>query len=284
MIGRSRMKNAFITLYRSLFARPQLASLNTHLFKLHLRTLGVLNSETEAATGEPWFVTQLNRYHPRVIVDVGANDHAYGQDVFQRAAIFAFEPHPTSFKRLQKNKTRNVVPIEAAVGEKTGTTTLWDFADTAPRKHEQPTSQLASIHQAIITDLYQQPTKHYTVDVVSLDDYFKTKNIQKIDLLKIDAEGNELAVLHGAQHLIANDKVQIVQFEFNETHAYSHVLFKDFYDALPGYSFYRLLPEGLLPLGPYKPLTHEVFGFQNIVAVHPSSSITKLIAHALVTA
>lgn len=41
---------------------------------------------------------------------------------------------------------------------------------------------------------------------------------------------------------------------------------KDFYDLLQGFSFYRLLPGGLLPMGPYTPF-HEIFQFQNIMAL-----------------
>ncbi|MDQ5950777.1 MAG: hypothetical protein QG639_53, partial [Patescibacteria group bacterium] len=102
--------------------------------------------------------------------------------------------------------------------------------------------------------------------------YFKNKKIKSIDLLKIDAEGNELAVLKGCKHLLEKNKVQIVQFEFNETHAYSHVLVKDFYDVLPSFEFYRLLPNAAIKLGHYRPLTHELFGFQNIVAVRKNSN------------
>lgn len=48
---------------------------------------------------------------------------------------------------------------------------------------------------------------------------------------------------------------------------------KDFYDILPQYDFYRLLPKYLMPLGEYRALTHEIFAYQNIVAIRRNSGI-----------
>lgn len=261
-----------ISLYRYVFSRIIFHSLNLHLYKLVLRGLGLLNSDTAQATGEPWFLRQLKKRQDQgkrsieIIVDVGANDEAYGQAEFPDATIYAFEPHPESFQRLKKGAARNVVPIRSAVGTTIGAVDFWDFADSAPRKQEQPTSQLASVHRELIEAHYHQPAKKYTVNMTTLEAFTKEKKIKHIDLLKIDAEGNELAVLQGAKHLLAANKISIIQFEFNELHAYSRVLMKDFYDLLPGFTFYRLLPRGMVELGPYRPLTHELFGFQNIVA------------------
>jgi len=39
----------------------------------------------------------------------------------------------------------------------------------------------------------------------------------------------------------------------------SRVFFKDFYAALPGFSFFRMTTDGLAPMGPYQPRTHELF-------------------------
>ena len=262
--------------YQWLFARKSLFSINQHLYKFSLRGLGVLNSDTAQATGEPWFLQRLQELDQqglismRTIVDVGANDLAYGQVEFPKAKIFAFEPQPESFARLKVGAAQNVVPIQAAVGAQVGTVDFWDFADDAPRKAEQSTSQLASVHRDVIEKLYHQPAKKYRVKMTTLDTCAKQQKIATIDLLKIDAEGNELAVLQGAKKLLAAQCIGIVQFEFNEIHAFSRVFMKDFYDALADFELYRLLPNGAVELGPYRPLTHELFGFQNIVAIHKS--------------
>jgi FkbM family methyltransferase len=50
-------------------------------------------------------------------------------------------------------------------------------------------------------ELRSEPTA-----VVSLDDFPQTANLQRLDLLKIDTEGLELAVLRGADQLIARTR------------------------------------------------------------------------------
>jgi hypothetical protein len=73
--------------------------------------------------------------------------------------------------------------------------------------------------------------------------------------------------LRGAQHAIASGSIDLIQFEFNEMNVMSRVFFKDFYDVLPGYSFYRMVVDGLAPMGGYVARTHEVFVLHNIIAV-----------------
>ena len=101
----------------------------------------------------------------------------------------------------------------------------------------------------------------------TLDNFAKKEKIKKIDFLKIDIEGNELSVLEGAKNLIKGNKISLIEFEFNEMNAYSRTFFKDFINLLPNFKFYRIMPKGLYKLGPYKPITHEIFAFQNILAV-----------------
>jgi len=88
-----------------------------------------------------------------------------------------------------------------------------------------------------------------------------------LQLLKVDAEGHELAILRGAQRAIRSGVVDIVQFEFNEMNVTSRVFFKDFYEVLPGFSFHHMVVDGLAPMGTYRPRTHELFILQNVVAI-----------------
>lgn len=87
-------------------------------------------------------------------------------------------------------------------------------------------------------------------------------------LLKIDTEGNELAVLHGAQNALKNGKIEMVHFEFNEMNVISRVFFRDFWNLLHplGFQFYRLLPNSAFEITRYSPVDCEIFAFQNIIA------------------
>jgi hypothetical protein len=100
----------------------------------------------------------------------------------------------------------------------------------------------------------------------TLDDYCAERSLEKIDFIKIDTEGHELAVLQGGKQLIKSGRLPLIQFEFNEMNIVSKSVLKDFYALLQGYEFFRLMPNGLLPLGPYNS-RNEIFVFQNILAV-----------------
>lgn len=280
------MTAGILRFYRFIFARKNLYWFNLHLYKLALRGLGVLNSEGSSATGETYFFRWLRQqeFTPKVVFDVGANTGTYSTELlefFPEAELHCFEPNLHTFLLLarrfrqrsllghevsyQASKKPTLLPV--AVSNKMGEGALWDFADHAPLKHTQPSSTLASLHRGVITKLHHQPPQASRVICFTLDQYAVAHQINQIDLLKIDTEGHERAVLEGAKELIAQDLIRVVQLEFNEMNAFSGVFMRDICDLLPRHRWYRLLPQGLLPLGEYRPLTHEIFGFQNLVGV-----------------
>jgi hypothetical protein len=87
-----------------------------------------------------------------------------------------------------------------------------------------------------------------------------------IDFLKIDTEGHELAVLKGAKNLIAQQKIQLIQFEFNEMNVVSRTYMRDFVELLSNYQLHRVVPDGYFPLNNCVQ-DIEIFGFQNILAI-----------------
>jgi len=54
---------------------------------------------------------------------------------------------------------------------------------------------------------------------------------------------------------------------------YSRVFFRDFYELLVNYNFFRMLPDGLIFLGKYNPIFQEIFAYQNIVAIRKDLKI-----------
>ncbi len=140
-------------------------------------------------------------------------------------------------------------------------------ADDSELKETQPTSTLASLNKTVIENLHGQKAQGFTVDCVTLDSFAKAQKVKNISLLKIDVEGLELEVLKGASELLKDKKIELIQFEFNQMHVFQRVFFKDIVDLLSDYKLYRLSKNGLLPLGQYSPVTHEIFAFQNILAI-----------------
>jgi hypothetical protein len=146
---------------------------------------------------------------------------------------------------------------------------LYDYAESEGTEH-------ASLHAGVIEQLHKGTSDGRVVDVIDLDTFATEHDIPLIHLLKIDTEGHELEVLKGSLKLLRENRIRAIQFEFNEMNVASRVFAKDFYDLLPNYRFYRMLRDGLVPLGCYSPLWCELFAFQNIVALPEACDIRSL--------
>lgn len=262
------MKNNILRIvlyfYRLLFSNKLFFKFNKLMYSLSLRGMGVLNFESDKISGEEHFVKEsLSGLSDCVIFDVGANVGNYSKNLRNnnlRAKIYAFEPHPVTFRKLKEHTSSlNIHTSNVAVGASTGSLKLYDYANNDGSSH-------ASLYKAVIEDIHKAKSTEYTIDVITLDDFCHQANIDKIDLLKIDTEGHELEVLKGGEVLIKAGKVDLIHFEFNEMNVASRVFFKDFWDFLPNYDFYRMLPNGLVHIETYNPVFCEIFAYQNIVA------------------
>ncbi len=249
--------------YALLFGRRRFAEFNSILLRLGLRGLGIMNYYDFKVSGEKYLIDKiLSQYDCRVVFDVGANEGDYSEIFSLRSncQVFSFEPHPVNFARLKKKFSGdNVYLFQIGLSDKEETVTLFDYKDN-------PGSQHASIYKHAITDLRNVEAGEIQVEMKTIDGFARTNNISKINLLKIDTEGNEYKVLEGAVNCIKNKMIDIIHFEFNEMNVISRVFFKDFVAILKDYNLYRLLPNDLLPLHYHKPLEHEIFAFQNVVA------------------
>lgn len=253
-------------LYAHLFGRAVFLKLNRFLYHLSLRGLGILNYQNDYLTGEKiWLEKYLKDKINPVIIDVGANVGNYSKMIFmanQRAKILAFEPHPKTFNKLISNiNSENFQAFNLGVSYLKGNLKLYDYGSNDGSQH-------ASMFVDVFKDLHKKNVISYDIEIISLDHFLNKKNISEIELLKIDTEGNEYNVLLGLKSFIAEKKIKAIHFEFNEMNIISKSNFKDFWDFLSGYNFYRLLPGGaLLPIEDYSPILNEIYAFQNIIAI-----------------
>jgi FkbM family methyltransferase len=261
--------------YGRIMARPSLASVHRFLFDLSLRGLGIMNWENWSVTGEEWFLkhylpNKLRGSESPTLLDVGANVGRYSSSFLQNfphGRVFAFEPHPKNFEALTKDLSKqNCTTMNAAVGSRCGEIPLYDYAD------DRAGSSHASVTSKVITDFHRATAMAITVPVTTLDHYCRQQSITTIELLKIDVEGHELEVLHGAKELIEAGRIQIIQFEFNFLNIYSRSLFSDFESLLDGYRVYRLLPRSMLAISSANLTESHAFAFQNIVAIRDSDT------------
>jgi len=183
------------------------------------------------------------------------------------AELYAFEPHPKTFKKLQEVADEfSFKAFNVGVGDKNETLKIYDY------KYKDG-SQHASIFKDVIEKVYKSEFIEHKINLIKIDDFCKKSNIAGINLLKIDTGGNELKVLKGASELIKNNKIDVIHFEFNEMNVFSRVFFRDFYEFLINYNFFRMLPDGLIFLSEYNPIYQEIFAYQNIVAIRKDLKI-----------
>ena len=217
--------------------------------------------------GEEYFIAELL---PRIIknkkpifIDVGANIGKYSSflhSVFPESIIYSFEPNPNTFSILQKNVGQFAVAVNKGLSCESLEADL--FMET-----QDSISSQASLYKNVITDLY--PSTDVMKVSIALDtlDNFCNNEIGLINFLKIDTEGNELNVIKGAMNMINQNRIEIIQIEFNDMNIISRVFLKDFYDLLSEkFNFYRLVKNGMIALGTYSSL-NEVFRYQDLILI-----------------
>jgi FkbM family methyltransferase len=184
----------------------------------------------------------------------------------------AFEPVARTFEVLRATLAKTTVKCcSIGLSDAEGEAVIYDYEQMIGSEH-------ASLFPGVLKDLHRAETiKETNVPLITLDAYCCAESILAIDFLKIDTEGNELNVLKGSRAMIQKNAIRAIQFEFNEMNVFSRVFLKDFYDILRGYSFYRLLPRALLPLGRYSS-RNEIFAFQNILALNDAVIGASLVA------
>lgn len=264
-----RIGRAGKQLFVFLFVRKLFYPLHLIVYKISMWGLGIRNHENERVSGERAFIRYLKRrgmLSSGVIFDIGANVGHYSEMLRRydvHLPIYAFEPHPAAYQKLKACALKNdFIPVWMAAGDQETETVIYDYSGAGGSEH-------ASMYREVIETLHDGVAEAVAITQTTLDEFVTSRKIDEIALLKIDTEGHELPVLKGARQCIAGGSVKAIQIEFNEMNVISRTFFKDIIDLLPGYHFYRLLPDGLQPLGKYHPAHYEIFSFQNIVAIRP---------------
>jgi FkbM family methyltransferase len=112
--------------------------------------------------------------------------HRVGTD----GRVFAFEADPEVYERLARNLEQFpwAQATHAAVWDRSGTLTF----SRSPVAQESGWGTLSHVRDF-------GDCEHTEVPAISLDDWCRDARVTRWDVLKLDAEGSELAVLQGAQ-------------------------------------------------------------------------------------
>jgi FkbM family methyltransferase len=238
------------------------------ILRILLRRLGFLNWESMEASGEVWFLDEmlpvLLATRTPMVLDVGANSGDYTELLLKRfpqADVHAFEPHPVTFQSLKVKIEERANCHPFGLGSTTGQFKLYDSVEN------KEGGIRASLCKEALTATMVKPLVSVDVQVSTMDIFIANKGVERVDFLKIDTEGYEMDVLDGARRALADGRIGIIQFEFNELHIARRQFLLDFMLRLPSHRLYRLVSDGMVALDKLKPYEREIFAFQNIVAI-----------------
>lgn len=203
--------------------------------------------------------------HCRTFVDVGANvgrwSAAFAASMPPGGRGLLFEPSLSAQQALRERFYRDerieIVPM--AVSDTSGTAIFFEEPDSGE------TSSLVP-HQSRVG---AQPR---TVSTTTLDRETSERGWEKIDFLKIDAEGYDFRVLQGARQLLSSQNIGGLQFEYNASWALAGSTLAralgDLHDF--GYQTFLLKSEGLYRFGHREYEKYrDFFGYANFVAFSP---------------
>ena len=162
---------------------------------------------------------------PRVIFDVGAHNGSsilrFRKLFGQSAAIHSFEANPNLVKNLLADfgHGQNVKVCDRAVSDVDKELVNFNVHDTSTGS-----SSLLEVNQdrkfSKRRNISSSTISRTTVETITLDSYTLANNVQSINLLKIDTQGNELGVLRGAKSLLSKSAIDVIEFELIVMDAY----------------------------------------------------------------
>jgi len=241
------------------------------LLDIAYRQMGVSNFENIYLSGENFLIhnilKKITNAEVPVFFDIGASTGDYSLELisgFPEANIYSFEPNPFTFKTLEsKVNNSNIRCFNIGLGQTPRHQKIYTY-------NKDLESQHASILKEVLTEIHKiNDISSFEIELTTLDTFCEKYNIYLIDFLKIDTEGNEFDILKGAKNLLQENRIRLIQFEFNEMNIISRVFLRDYFLLLQNFDFYRLHTSKLIPLTRYN-TSYEIFKFQNILAINKS--------------
>jgi len=171
------------------------------------------------------------------VFDVGAYHGKFADDVLNilpKLKLHCFEPCMESFNYLADKYRQNkeVKVNHCAVSDFSGTASL----NVNSFKETNSLLESASVDESI--NLLTTKLSSEEVRVITLDDYCLQNNIQHIDLLKIDTQGNSFNVLSGIERMLKEKRIKYlyVEAEFIEIYK-GEKLFSEIEILMRGFNY-----------------------------------------------
>lgn len=220
--------------------------------------------------GENYCLSKYLHQDIRVIFDVGANIGNWTSMALiyaPAATVYAFEPCPSIFELLTINM-RSYEKVKCLSFGLSDQEKIADFFVWGGAEDIENSGLNGLYNRNILEEIFNRKNKKIQVQLITLDEFCKKNNIDHIDFLKIDTEGNEYFVLLGAEKMISNHQIDIIQFEYGGTFVDSNSTLELIYNFLiaKGYDVLRILPNGHLPITVWDSEL-ENFQYSNYLAI-----------------
>ncbi|MDD5312471.1 MAG: FkbM family methyltransferase [Dehalococcoidia bacterium] len=220
-IGRFSLVNKIYQFFAKVFIIPQenqLVTINGYKMYINLdREKGLDGISQELifhGTYEKYATSLFQQYVKRgmTVITIGANIGyfvlLFSSLVGKDGKVFAFEPAPQNFnllvRNIELNGYDNIVALQKAVSDRSGAGILYiDKSD--PAGH--------SLFQEATNQVTGGKAETLSVDMVSLDEYFKNNNISA-DIIQMDIQGAEPLAVKGMENLISSSKEVKIFTEF----------------------------------------------------------------------
>ena len=203
-----------------------------------------------------------------VIFDVGANIGDWSAALLGQLKahashahvdLYSFEPVPATARTLRGNLPANLPCLhieEMALSSAVGTAEIYVAAANAGTNslHADP----STAHQTPVT-----------IALTTAVDFCESRGIQHVHLLKCDTEGHDMEVIRGALPLLKEERISVLQFEYNHRWVFSRNFLRDVFVAIESmpYTVVKLQADHVLRFEKWHPELDKFFE-GNYAVVH----------------
>lgn len=182
-----------------------------------------------ATNGEEMVLRCLSGAPMATVFDVGANVGDWSLLAHRHlpgSRILAFELSPPTFERLRQNTRAcdRIATFNLGLSDHEGETRFYHYPDKPGET-------------SILAHSFQSGAVELTGRLCVGDTFCAEEGIAQIDLLKVDVEGAESAVLRGFGKMLAARRISAIQFEYEKVNTATKFLLQDFYALLGGHGY-----------------------------------------------
>jgi FkbM family methyltransferase len=211
----------------------------TGTFNMVLKRPGLVEDGIyQLGSWEPHLAKMLsnNMKEGSIFLDIGAyiGYHSlYMASISPKITCISFEPHPMIYKQFIKNadinQMDNIVVHNLAVGDFNGRIHFYMQNDSC---YNQALSSIEPYEG--IDDNFEK----VDINMVTLDKFIDDKIKRRVSAIKIDTQGYEYQVIHGALDIIHASR-PVIAFEY---HTHSERSLKEILNLIPDYDVYKIQP------------------------------------------